>query len=647
MMYELAFHTMWGNPWARMFGRGHEMRRTLKDPTELRGLPEVAKAVANVSDGGFKEAVVRILVMLADNRGDVRRDRLERSNRVLNMDEPFASLTQDERAHLIHEQSLIATYEPELAVATLPDLLPDTEERELALSAAQFIAGEISEMSPETLALFQRLREVLDLAPLSQDVSEDPLASGAKTTASKSPARGRAKPAPKPARQAWSEDKPGGCGMKIENHTIDELEVGQTAELRRLVSSDDLYVFAAATGNHNPMHLPHEDGDGDGEPEAVAPSMFMASLISAALGMQLPGPGTLYKRQSLDFLGRAHEGEELVVRVTVTKKHEDGTVTLRVTEIRRVKDDAPILVGDADVYAPVKKQIFEDLEVPGLVVQRHRHFEALLEQTRALPPIATAVVCPEEANSLGGAVLAAKEGIITPILIGDPDKIAAAAQEIEADLSGLEIIEATNHHIAPRLACDLVNDGRAAAVMKGHLHTDDLLKPMLDKSHGLRMGRRFTHIFVIDVPGMPKPIMVSDAAINIAPDLATKVDIVQNAIDLAHAIGIEKPRVGVLSAVETVNPAIQSSIDAALLSKMAERGQIKGGFVDGPLAMDNAISLAAARTKGITSEVAGTGRNSCGSGYRRGQYGGQAARFCQPCRGRRSCSGHESTGDPQ
>jgi phosphate butyryltransferase len=140
--------------------------------------------------------------------------------------------------------------------------------------------------------------------------------------------------------------------------------------------------------------------------------------------------------------------------------------------------------------------------------------------------------------------------------------------------------------------------------MKGHLHTDDLLKPMLDKALGLRVGRRFTHIFVMDVPGQPEPILVTDAAINIAPDLATKVDICQNAIDLALSLGLE-PRVGVLSAVETVNPAIQSSIDAALLSKMADRGQIRGGQVEGPLAMDNAIDVSAARTKGIKGSVAG------------------------------------------
>ncbi|MBF9035811.1 bifunctional enoyl-CoA hydratase/phosphate acetyltransferase [Rhodobacterales bacterium HKCCE2091] len=391
--------------------------------------------------------------------------------------------------------------------------------------------------------------------------------------------------------------------MKIENHPFDELEVGASAEMRRLLTADDLYVFAAASGNHNPMHLPKEDGDGDGKAEAIAPGMFIASMISAVLGMHLPGPGTLYRSQNLRFGDRAHEGEELVARAEVTAKHDDGTVTLS-TEIRRVSDDALILSGEALVQAPVRKLVFEDMDVPGLVVERHRHFEAILERAKPLPPIATAVVCPEEPNSLGGAVLAAQESIITPILVGDPAKIVAAAGAAGVDVSGFEII-AANHHDAPRIACDLVNEGRAGAVMKGHLHTEDLLKPMLDKVTGLRIGRRFTHVFVMDVPGMPEPIMVTDAAINIAPDLVAKVDICQNAIDLAISLGMDTPRVGVLSAVETVNPAIQSSIDAALLSKMAERGQITGGLVDGPLAMDNAINLAAARTKGIKSAVAG------------------------------------------
>ncbi len=391
--------------------------------------------------------------------------------------------------------------------------------------------------------------------------------------------------------------------MRLVNRTFDDLNPGDHAELRRLITADDLYVFAAASGNHNPMHLQDSDLDGDGHLERVAPGMFMASLISAVLGMQLPGPGTLYRRQVLDFHARAHAGEEVIVRAEVLDK-ADGIVRLS-TEVRRIADDVLILSGEAEVRAPTTRFESEDLEIPGLIVQRHRHFEALLDRARPLAPLPTAVVCPDDANSLGGALLAARESIITPILIGHADAIRAAAAAMEADLTGIELIDVPGpDHEAAALACRLVHDGRAAAVMKGHLHTDDLLKPMLDKAMGLRAGRRFTHVFVMDVPGQPEPLLVTDAAINISPDLATKVDICQNAIDLALSLGMD-PRVGVLSAVETVNPAIQSSIDGALLSKMADRGQIKGGQVEGPLAMDNAIDMGAARTKGLKGNVAG------------------------------------------
>ena len=392
--------------------------------------------------------------------------------------------------------------------------------------------------------------------------------------------------------------------MRLENRTYDEMKPGDSAELRRLLTPDDLYVFAAASGNYNPMHLPNVDGDGDGKPDSVAPGMLVASLISAVLGTMLPGPGTLYRSQNLRFLDRARAGDELLSRVSVRSKNGSGEIILE-TEVLRPSDNTVLVTGEAVVQAPPRKFKVDDLEVPGLLVQRHRHFEALLERAKPLPPLVTAVVCPEEDSALEGPLLAQHESIITPILVGNEKKIRAASERLGKQLSDTEVINVTGAMAAAAMACELVNTGRAAAVMKGHLHTDELLRPMLDKAGGLRTGRRFTHIFVMDVPGMPQPLLVTDAAINIAPDLATKVDIVQNAIDVAKSIGIETPRVGVLSAVETVNPEIQSSIDAALLSKMADRGQIKGGEVDGPLAMDNAVSMAAARTKGIHGGVAG------------------------------------------
>ena len=388
-----------------------------------------------------------------------------------------------------------------------------------------------------------------------------------------------------------------------ENKTFDDLKVGDTAELKRLVTQDDLIVFANVSGNHNPMHL--HDLDDDGVETSIAPGLFLGSLISAVLGNVLPGPGTLYRSQHLEFCHRAHAGDELISTVTVVSKNDhEGTVTLD-TVTRRASDDALIVTGQAVVEAPRRKITFEPLELPGLIVQRHRHFERLLAKAEPLPALRTAVVCPEEPNSLGGALLARDHTLIDPILVGAADKIEATAKALGRSLDGVEVIDIPDHAAAAIRCVALVNEGKADALMKGHLHTDLLLRPALDKATGLRAGRRFTHVFVMDVPGLSHPLLVTDAAINIAPDLRTKVDIVQNAIDCARALGIETPKAGILSAVETVNPDLPSSVDAALLSKMADRGQITGGLVDGPLAMDNAVSLAAARTKGLTSPVAG------------------------------------------
>lgn len=387
--------------------------------------------------------------------------------------------------------------------------------------------------------------------------------------------------------------------MKISNRPYDTLSPGDSAELRRLITPDDLFVFAASSGNFNPMHLPGMDGDGDGQPDNVAPGMFIASLISGVLGTLLPGPGTLYESQTLTFDTRAHAGDEVLCRVTVLEKLPQGRLRLK-TEVTRPRDAALILTGEAVVIAPATPFARDDLEVPGLIVQRHRHFADLLARAEGLPPLPTAVVCPHDPNALDGALLAAEKGLILPVLVGDPARIAALGR----DVAGLEVIAVQGDEAASAAACALVQQGRVGAVMKGHLHTDDLLRPILASGTGLRVGRRLTHVFVLDVPGLPHPLLVSDAAINIAPDLPTKVDIVQNAIDLSLSLGLP-PRVGVLSAVEVVNPAIQSSLDAALLSKMAERGQITGGLVDGPLAMDNAVDLQAARVKGLKGGVAG------------------------------------------
>jgi phosphate acetyltransferase len=234
----------------------------------------------------------------------------------------------------------------------------------------------------------------------------------------------------------------------------------------------------------------------------------------------------------------------------------------------------------------------------------HEKYKRLIEAARAHEPVATAVAHPCDESSLTGAVDAAKLGLIRPILVGPKLKIQAAAQKAKLDITGFEIVDAPHSHAAAAKAVELVREGKAEALMKGALHTDELMAEVVKRDTGLRTARRISHCFVLDVPAYENALIISDAAVNIAPSLKDKVHIVQNAIDLARAFRWE-PRVAVLSAMETVNPDVPSTIEAAALCKMADRGQITGGVLDGPLALDNAISLEAAAIKKIASPVAG------------------------------------------
>lgn len=237
--------------------------------------------------------------------------------------------------------------------------------------------------------------------------------------------------------------------------------------------------------------------------------------------------------------------------------------------------------------------------------QAPSQLQRLMQLAEAQPPLRTAVAHPVDVLSLSAAVEAAQQGLIEPILIGPQARVRAAGDAAGLDLSRYELIDVAHSHDAAARACELAARGEAAAIMKGALHTDELLEAVVHKSSGLRTDRRMSHVFVLDVPSYPRPLLVSDAALNIAPDLETKRDIVQNAIDCAHAMDVTEPRVAILSAIETVNPKMISTVDAAALCKMADRGQIVGGRLDGPLAFDNAVSPEAARTKGIVSAVAG------------------------------------------
>ncbi len=389
----------------------------------------------------------------------------------------------------------------------------------------------------------------------------------------------------------------------IENRTFDEIQIGQTAELERTLTRDDVALFCKVSGDFNPTHMDEAYARESGAKGVVGHSLWATSLISSLLANVLPGPGTIYRSQDSSFHRPVELGDTLTARIRVTERRDGRIVVFECTA--RNQRNEPVMDGVAQVLAPAERIRVRRIATPEVAVMHHDSFGALFEAVTALEPVPTAVVHPVDQVSLAGAMEAAQDGFIRPILVGPRSRICAVAQEFGIDLGGTEVIDVEHSHAAAERAVALIREGRAEILMKGSLHTDEVLSAVLDKVNGIRTARRISHVFAMDVPTYPKLLLVSDAAVNIAPDLESKADICQNAIDLAHTLGVARPKVAILSAVETIRPKIQSTLDAAALCKMAERGQIQGGVLDGPLAMDNAVNPEAARIKKIASEVAG------------------------------------------
>ena len=390
----------------------------------------------------------------------------------------------------------------------------------------------------------------------------------------------------------------------VENRTFDEIQPGESASLERTVTRRDIELYAAVSGDANPTHLDEAFARQAKMPGVVAHGMLTAGLISSLLGNRLPGAGTVYVAQDLRFAAPVHAGDHIRVTITVREKQAQGRLVIFDCDCTN-QDGVAVLTGTATVVAPTEKRRGPAVELARLHYQDHDHYEALIARDKEIPAIPAPWRIPCDASSLQGAVDAALEGIIVPILVGPAAKIQAVAKEQGLDISGYEIVDVPHSHAAAAKAVELVRSGKAQLLMKGSLHTDELMGEVVAKETGLRTGRRISHVFLMDVPTYPFPLFITDAAINIVPDLTTKIDIVQNAIDLHVGLGLGEPRVAILAAVETVNPKMPSTLDAAALCKMADRGQIKGGVLDGPLALDNAISPEAVRIKGIVSPVAG------------------------------------------
>lgn len=387
----------------------------------------------------------------------------------------------------------------------------------------------------------------------------------------------------------------------LANRTFDEIEVGSSISVTRRLSLNEVEALALVSGDMDAFHLADEAPIRTDGP--VAKAVGAEALISALIARQLPGPGSTIVAQELRFAGHVAVGEALDVTVTAREKRpKDGLILF---DCRVRSGDHDLVTGTALVRAPTARLTYTDIATPQLLLRRNDAFAKLLRAVQGLKPAGTAIVHPCDRHSLLGPIEAARRGLIVPLLVGPEAKIRAVAQAEGIDLSPYRIVSTEHSHAAAERAVAMARAGEVEALMKGSLHTDELMAAVVPTATGLRTARRVSHVFLLDVPAYPRPLFVTDAAINIYPTLEDKVDIVQNAIDLAHILGVEKPRVALLSAMETVTPKVQSTLDAAALCKMADRGQIVGGILDGPLAFDNAISEEAARTKKIVSPVAG------------------------------------------
>ena len=391
----------------------------------------------------------------------------------------------------------------------------------------------------------------------------------------------------------------------LENHPFAEIGLGDSASLVRMVTNRDIQLFAAVSGDVNPAHVDALYAKSSRFNEIIAHGMLGASLISTVLGTRFPGPGTIYLGQSLKFLKPVHIGDTLTVTVTVTSI--DAPRRRLVLDTRCIDQDGDVVIaGEAEVMAPAEKLRIHRTELPEpLMADRDLRYDQLLAAAKSCPRVRMGVVHACSPEVLEGALGAHRLGLIEAILIGPVARMRSVAELHQIDLSGIALVDVAHSNAAAARAVEMARSGEVDALMKGSLHSDELLAEVVASTSGLRTARRISHVFVLDVPRYPKPLMITDAAINVAPDFDTKVDIIRNAIDLAHAIGIAEPKVAILSAVETVTSKLRAAMEAAALSKMADRGQITGALVDGPLAFDNAVSLAAARTKGIESRVAG------------------------------------------
>ncbi|MBA1159083.1 bifunctional enoyl-CoA hydratase/phosphate acetyltransferase [Microvirga mediterraneensis] len=391
----------------------------------------------------------------------------------------------------------------------------------------------------------------------------------------------------------------------LSNRTFDEIAIGDTTAVERTLTAEDIRAFSLLSGASDPFRQDATKATAAFLQGMVAHGMWAGALLSAVVGTRLPGPGTTYLGETLRFLSPVQAGDTLTLKVEVAARDPiTRQIQLRCDCTNQNGDR--VIEGSVDVIAPAEKVIWTRTALPEVrLTIQSSGMKQLLDHARPLGAVKVAVVHPCDEVSLSSAVEARTAGLIDPVLVAPRARLESIARTAGLDISGMMIEDVPHSHGAAQRAGQLASSGAVEALMKGSLHTDELMAAVVASGSGLRTKRRVTHCFVIQTPAYPRPFIVTDAAVNIAPSLPEKVDIVQNAIDLAQVLGVKQPRVAILAAVETVSPRMQATLDAAALCKMADRGQITGGVVDGPLAFDIAVSAAAAKIKGIVSPVAG------------------------------------------
>lgn len=391
----------------------------------------------------------------------------------------------------------------------------------------------------------------------------------------------------------------------LENRTFDEIQVGDSDTLTRTLTEKDIQVFAIMSGDINPAHVDEDYAKSDMFKKIIGHGMWGGALISTVLGTQLPGPGTIYIGQTIRFKRPVGIGDTLTVKVTATEKNVEKKRVIFNCDVKNQHDEV-VMEGQAEVIAPSKKIRRPKAVMPEITLRRpYSLFDQYIEKAKSLGALRAGVIHPVHARIIEAVHDAARAGFIHPVLIGNKDRVTRAAEEAKIDISQYELVDVEHSHAAIMKTMKLARSGELGLIVRGGVSREDLLHAMQKPDKGILTDKQMSYVLVLDVPTYHKALILTDPMVNIDPHLDIKRAITQNAIDFANALGIEQPKVALLAGMDNVSSAMRSTVDAAGLCKMAERGQIKGGILDGPLTFDNVISSEVAKSKGISSPVIG------------------------------------------